>query len=100
TRAPIRLEATSIGPDEACLAFGPEWPAGAHPLRTLNLSEKGDPVEAAANLYAMLRRLDGFSPSAIGVVKFSRAGLGEAIFDRLQRAAAPRGAAFYDLSRI
>jgi L-threonylcarbamoyladenylate synthase len=100
TRAPIRLEATSIGPDEACLAFGREWPAGAHPARTLNLSEKGDPVEAAANLYAMLRRLDGLSPSAIGVVKFSRAGLGEAVFDRLQRAAAPRGASFYDLSRI
>ncbi|MCU0820061.1 MAG: L-threonylcarbamoyladenylate synthase [Beijerinckiaceae bacterium] len=90
TRAPVRLDAEEIAPGEACLAFGPGLPSGADPARTLNLSDRGDPVEAAANLYAMLRRLDGLSPLAIGVVKFSKTGLGEAIFDRLQRAAAPR----------
>jgi L-threonylcarbamoyladenylate synthase len=90
TRAPIRLEAREIGPGEACLAFGPDWPPGADPARTCNLAPSGDPVEAAANLYAMLRRLDGLSPVGIAVVEFSKSGLGEAIFDRLQRAAAPR----------
>lgn len=90
TRAPVRLDVEQVLPGEACLAFGPEWPPGADPARRLNLSEAGDPVEAAANLYAMLRRLDGLSPTAISVAKFSRDGLGEAIFDRLQRAAAPR----------
>lgn len=90
TRAPVRLHAKTIAPGEACLAFGPNLPPGCDPARTLNLSPTGDPVEAAANLYAMLRRLDGFSPAAIAVVEFSMIGLGEAIFDRLQRAAAPR----------
>ncbi len=90
TRAPIRLDAEAIMPGEACLAFGPTPPPGANPATTLNLSDRSDPVEAAANLYAMLRRLDGLSPAAIAVVKFSKSGLGEAIFDRLRRAAAPR----------
>lgn len=90
TRAPLRLDVERILPGEACLAFGPDLPPGIDRSLTLNLSESGDPVEAAANLYAMLRRLDERAPSSIGVVRFSRLGLGEAIFDRLRRAAAPR----------
>lgn len=89
-RAPIRLNASAIRPGEACLAFGQETPPGADPERTFNLSPSGSLVEAAANLYAGLRYLDSLSPVGIAVVKFSKNGLGEAIFDRLQRAASPR----------
>ena len=53
---PLRLDATSVAPDEALLAFGPGAPAGA--ARTLSLSASGDLVEAAANLFAALRALD------------------------------------------
>ncbi|PPD16424.1 MAG: threonylcarbamoyl-AMP synthase [Methylobacterium sp.] len=90
TRAPLRLDVERILPGEACLAFGPDLPPGTDRSLMLNLSESGNPVEAAANLYAMLRRLDEREPSSICVVRFSRLGLGEAIFDRLRRAAAPR----------
>jgi L-threonylcarbamoyladenylate synthase len=89
-RAPLRLEAREIRPGEACLAFGQEIPPGASPALTLNLSPSGSLEEAAANLYASLRLLDSLSPQGIAVVKFSKNGLGEAIFDRLQRAASPR----------
>jgi L-threonylcarbamoyladenylate synthase len=88
--APLRLNARDIRPGEACLAFGQEIPPGAIPERTCNLSPSGSVEEAAANLYAHLRHLDSLSPLGIAVVKFSTDGLGEAIFDRLQRAASPR----------
>ena len=74
-------------PDEALLAFGSLAPAGA--LMTLNLSPKGDLEEAAHNLYAMLRRLDRAGARQIAVVPLPRHGLGEALADRLARAAAP-----------
>ncbi|MGL5447230.1 MAG: L-threonylcarbamoyladenylate synthase [Rhabdaerophilum sp.] len=89
-RAPIRLNAINVLPGEACLAFGQEIPPGAIPELTLNLSPSGSLEEAASNLYASLRHLDSLSPSGIAVVNFSNEGLGEAIFDRLQRAASPR----------
>jgi L-threonylcarbamoyladenylate synthase len=73
-------------PDEALLAFGPNVPK-AH--RALNLSPGGDLREAAANLFAMLRTLDAQS-DAIAVMPIPPGGLGEAINDRLARAAAPR----------
>jgi L-threonylcarbamoyladenylate synthase len=88
--APLRLEAQDVRPGEACLAFGQEIPPGASPHLTRNLSPSGDLVEAAANLYASLRHLDALSPTGIAVVKFSSEGLGEAIIDRLRRAAGPR----------
>ena len=55
-----------------------------------NLSPSGDLVEAAANLFAFLAELDGSGASAIAVAPIPKDGLGEAINDRLIRAAAPR----------
>lgn len=86
----LRLDATSVRSGEACLAFGPELPPGAAPERTLNLSPRGDMAEAAANLYGYLRRLDGLQIDDIAVAPIPADGLGEAIRDRLARAAAPR----------
>jgi L-threonylcarbamoyladenylate synthase len=85
---PLRLEARSVAADEALLAFGPRPLAGAR--ATLNLSATGDLAEAAANLFAMLRRLDRPDVRAIAVMPIPARGLGEAIRDRLERAAAPR----------
>ncbi len=85
---PLRLEARDAGPDEALLAFGPAPPSGAR--TTLNLSEAGDLVEAAANLFAMLHALDDPQYAAIAVMPIPETGLGAAINDRLRRAAAPR----------
>jgi L-threonylcarbamoyladenylate synthase len=93
-RAPIRLSVTHIMAGEACLAFGQEIPPGATPEMTLNLSPSGSLEQAAANLYSMLRHLDSLSPLAISVVKIPAYGLGDAMFDRLQRAAAPRKTSF------
>lgn len=87
-RAALRLGATTVAPDEALLAFGPAAPAGAR--LTLNLSPAGDTTEAAANLFAMLRTLDRSGVPRIAVMPIPPRGLGEAIADRLARAAAPR----------
>jgi L-threonylcarbamoyladenylate synthase len=59
---------------------------------TLNLSPAGDLEEAAANLFAMLRTLDRPGIRAIAVMPIPQQELGEAIRDRLVRAAAPRPA--------
>jgi L-threonylcarbamoyladenylate synthase len=87
---PVRLEARTVAPDEALLAFGPRPLAGA--AMVLNLSPAGDLEEAAANLFAMLRALDQPGIRAIAVMPIPRQDLGEAICDRLIRAAAPRSA--------
>jgi L-threonylcarbamoyladenylate synthase len=57
---------------------------------TENLSERGDLVEAAARLFGALRRLDATGVESIAVAAIPKMGLGEAIRDRLARAAAPR----------
>ena len=88
-RAAMRLDAASIRPGEAWLGFGPE-PAPAGAVASLNLSPAGDPVEAAANLFAHMQSLDRSGATAIAVAPIPPAGLGEAINDRLARAAAPR----------
>ena len=85
-RARLRLDARTAGPGEVLLAFGADAPAGA-----MNLSLTGDLKEAAANLFAMLRNLDT-GTDAIAVMPVPHSGLGEAINDRLARAAAPRTA--------
>jgi L-threonylcarbamoyladenylate synthase len=88
---PIRLHAGRIEPGEALLAFGASVPEGAEQSRkTLNLSARGDLVEAAANLFSYLRTLDAAGAHAIAVMPIPRDGLGEAINDRLARAAADR----------
>jgi L-threonylcarbamoyladenylate synthase len=87
-RAKLRLNATHAERGEALLAFGPEFPVmeGAF----CNLSAKGDLHEAAANLFAMLRCLDQTGAKQIAVMPIPATGLGEAINDRLERAAAAR----------
>ncbi len=85
---PLRLGATTVTADEALLAFGPNPPGGAR--ATLNLSPRGDLIEAAAHLFAYLRELDRSGARAIAAMPIPETGLGRAINDRLRRAAAPR----------
>ena len=90
-RATVRMNATTVASGEALLAFGSELPAGAdRAAAVLNLSEGGFVVEAAANLFAHLRALDGRGIGTIAVMPIPEEGLGEAINDRLRHAAAPR----------
>ncbi len=84
-RASLRLDAQEAKDGEALLGFGPDI-VGAH----YNLSPAGDLIEAAANLYAALRLLDATGVRTIAVAPIPDRGLGEAINDRLRRAAAPR----------
>jgi L-threonylcarbamoyladenylate synthase len=88
-RTPLRLDADTVRPGEALLAFGARLPPGAGAARTvLNLSPHGEMVEAAANLFSHLRALDASGAPAIAVMPIPHDGLGEAINDRLRRAAA------------
>jgi L-threonylcarbamoyladenylate synthase len=87
-RARVRLNATDTRPGEALLAFGKDVPAAAGPV--INLSARADLFEAAANLFAALRTLDAAGTPVIAVMPIPAEGLGEAINDRLARAAAPR----------
>ncbi|HXY99317.1 MAG TPA: L-threonylcarbamoyladenylate synthase [Stellaceae bacterium] len=90
-RTPLKLNAARVAPGEALLAFGATPPAGAKDAkRVLNLSPRGDLLEAAANLFSHLRKLDSCGASAIAVMPIPHDGLGEAINDRLARAAARR----------
>jgi L-threonylcarbamoyladenylate synthase len=84
-RTQLRLDATSVGANEALLGFGPKVPQGAR--TTINLSASGNLEEAAARLFAALRELDQVGATAIAVMPIPANGLGEAINDRLQRAA-------------
>jgi L-threonylcarbamoyladenylate synthase len=86
-RAKLRLNAEDVRDGEALLAFGPDVPPAR---KALNLSPSGDLKEAAANLFAMLRKLDATGAARIAVMPIPDRGLGEAINDRLARAAAPR----------
>ena len=81
--APVRLDADAPRPGEAYLAFGPA-PRGA---RVFNLSPSGDLREAATRLFSLLRAADALAPTAIAVAPIPPDGLGEAINDRLRRAA-------------
>jgi L-threonylcarbamoyladenylate synthase len=90
-RLPLRLNVSTVERGEAVLAFGPTPIAGAdHAVATRNLSLDADLVEAAANLFAYLAELDASGASKIAVAPIPQTGLGEAINDRLARAAAPR----------
>lgn len=77
--APVRINVANPEPGEAFLAFGPSD-------SPFNLSPAGDLVEAAANLFALLRAADRTRPTAIAVAPIPVEGLGEAINDRLKRA--------------
>jgi L-threonylcarbamoyladenylate synthase len=90
-RAQVRLNASRVEPGEAVLLFGDMDPEGIEEaLVSLNLSKSGDPAEAAAHLFSYLRRLDASEASTIAVSPIPDTGLGEAINDRLTRAAAER----------
>lgn len=90
-RARVRLDAERIEPGEAALLFGNARPPGLQQAAaSLNLSPRGDVVEAASQLFEALRRLDASGAPVIAVVAIPQSGLGEAINDRLRRAAAPR----------
>ncbi len=90
-RARVRLDADSIAPGEALLLFGAGFPEGhARARATINLSPAGDPAEAASRLFGALRALDASGAATIAVAPIPDDGLGEAIRDRLARAAAPR----------
>jgi L-threonylcarbamoyladenylate synthase len=89
--AAMRLDAREVRPGAALLAFGPGRIAGSeNAVAIRNLSPSGDLGEAAANLFTMLRELDASGAAAIAVEPIPATGLGEAINDRLARAAAPR----------
>jgi L-threonylcarbamoyladenylate synthase len=80
--APVRIEAAEARDGEILLGFGP----GAGDTRW-SLSPSGDLREAAANLFRRLREADRERPSGIAVSPIPVQGLGEAINDRLRRAA-------------
>ena len=88
-RALMRLDAERAEPGEALLAFGPIPQGTSGPVE--QLSDRRNLMEAAANLFAALRRLDATGAATIAVMPIPMtSGLGEAINDRLARAAAPR----------
>lgn len=87
-RARVRLNARAVQDGEALLAFGPSAPATTGPV--INLSPSGDLIEAASKLFAAMRELDASGAETIAVMPIPEHGLGEAINDRLARAAAPR----------
>jgi len=87
-RTPLRLDVRDVGAREALLAFGPQLAQGsALTVEMLNLSARGDLIEAAANLFSHLRALDAVGAETIAVMPIPHHGLGEAINDRLRRAA-------------
>ena len=88
--ARLRLNAAEVYPQEALLALGQRLPPGAGDASAIrNLSPSGDLTEAGKNFFAALRDLDG-KAAVIAVMSIPNSGLGEAINDRLNRAAAPR----------
>ncbi len=87
-RAEIRLHAEAPRAGESYLGFGPLHAHGPY-----TLSASGDLVEAAASLFRLLHDIDATGVKAIAVAPIPHHGLGEAINDRLMRAAAPRGRA-------
>jgi L-threonylcarbamoyladenylate synthase len=81
---PLRLNAHSANKGEALIGFSKNIQGD------INLSESGDLIEAAANLFAHLRQCDTPQHTGIAVAPIPETGLGIAINDRLRRAAAPR----------
>ncbi|WP_294120384.1 L-threonylcarbamoyladenylate synthase [Sphingomonas sp.] len=80
---PLRLDATAAEPGEYLIGFGPV-------RGDVSLSERGDPVEAAARLFDLLHQADGAPAARIAIAPIPGDGIAAAIRDRLKRAAAPR----------
>ena len=92
--AAMRLNSTDIRDGEAALDFGGRLGALAPRAKAYaDLSPRGDLREAAARLFAFMRKLDASGARTIAVAPIPFSGLGEAINDRLARAAAPRNEA-------
>jgi len=90
--APVRLEARDVRPGEVLIRFGgTALPGEKDAALVLDLSPAGDLAEAAANLFGYMKRADALGAASIAFSPIPAVGLGEAINDRLQRAAAPRG---------
>lgn len=90
--AAMRLNVVEPRPGEAYLAFGAGAVPGVEALAFhKNLSPTGDLSEAAAHLFAYMKEADASGAGVIAVAPIPMNGLGEAINDRLERAAAPRG---------
>jgi L-threonylcarbamoyladenylate synthase len=88
---PVRLDVKRIEAGEALLAFGPGSVPGVEAATAvMNLSARGDLAEAATNLFGYLRALDAKGARTIAVMPVPTGGLGEAINDRLRRAAIGR----------
>ncbi|MDC0074095.1 L-threonylcarbamoyladenylate synthase [Alphaproteobacteria bacterium] len=83
-KLPIKMNVTSVSPEEALLTFGKLWPKGSK--TTMNLSKNSDLKEAAANLFSMLNKLDKSGAKNIAVTKIPNEGIGVAINDKLKRA--------------
>ncbi|MFW5832933.1 MAG: L-threonylcarbamoyladenylate synthase [Pseudomonadota bacterium] len=96
-RCAVRLDALRAAPGEAFLGFGSVLDETA--AHRANLSPAGDLDEAARNLFACLRDLDRPDVAAIAVAPIPDQGLGEAINDRLRRAAAARPRSFSGFAR-
>jgi len=89
-RTRVRLDATSIEPGEALLAFGSPVAGADMAAAVMNLSARSNLTEAASNLFGYLRALDARQARTIAVMPIPHHGLGEAINDRLRRAAVGR----------
>lgn len=90
--APVRLNASDVRPGEVLIRFGGTvLPGEADAALVLDLSPGGDLAEAAANLFGYMKQADATGAASIAFSPIPSDGLGEAINDRLQRAAAPRG---------
>ena len=91
--APVRLEASGIAAGEALIRFGAAPVEGMEKAEAVfDLSPSGDLNEAAANLFGLSKKADQTGAAGIAVTPIPNHGLGEAINDRLKRAAAPREA--------
>lgn len=89
--AAVRLDATDVRPGEALIRFGGKGLSGEDTATlVLDLSPTGDLREAAANLFAYMKQADASDAATIAFGPIPNEGLGEAILDRLERAAAPR----------
>ena len=89
--APVRLDAGDVRPGEVLIRFGGKaLPGEAEAALVLDLSPSGNLAEAAANLFGYMKRADATGALSIAFAPIPVTGLGEAINDRLQRAAAPR----------
>lgn len=90
-RAAVRLDAVSVDHGEALIRFGNTAVRGAETAAIIvDLSPSGDLVEAASRLFDALKTADASGARSIAITPIPDTGLGEAINDRLARAAAPR----------